>query len=625
MPAVRSDDSGDILPVSVESYTNRPGGALPLARSSGILLHITSLPGPYGAGDLGPEAYRFADFLAETGQRIWQVLPLGPAGLGDSPYSSPSTFAMDPVFASPELMMEDGLLNPEEGHAFINPALDRLAEVEQGTVRAEYLAFYPGDVTPHHASCADFDTARRMKTLLLKRAFERFEAGETPIDPAAFDAFCKTNAHWLDDYALFMALREEHGNVEWTKWKREYALRDPYAIRDFCEIKINTNDEKQGHLYHYCYYNGRWHSSTETKKILYDKQGRLKNPGLRIKWSRRNQIEELRRRRSARIRRHKFAQFVVYDQWNRLKRYCNEREILLFGDIPIYVAHDSADVWAHPDLFQLDEYGQSAFSGGVPPDYFSKTGQHWHNPTYRWDRMRENNFAWWARRLEAIMKQVDLVRLDHFRGFQSYWEIPAGEETAVNGKWVAGPGLSFFESMEKQLGALPLVVEDLGFITKDVRGLIQALGCPGMAVLQFAFDHGTDNPFLPHNNPRNIVLYTGTHDNDTFLGWWEKLASDPKKKNEYAFARAYLGLNDCPEQEAHWAALPTVLASPAEYVVFPMQDLLGLGTEARMNTPGVPGGNWGWRFTKDQLTPDIRERLKNLTGLYGRAKSAAPS
>ena len=561
MSAFRFDDAQEILPVTVGSYTNRPGGALPLPRSSGVLLHITSLPGPYGAGDLGPEAYRFADFLAETGQRIWQVLPLGPAGLGDSPYSSPSTFAMDPLFASPELMMEDGLLDPEEGHAFINPALDRLAEVEQGTVPAEYLAFYPGDITPPHASCADFDKARRMKTLLLERAFERFEAGKTPFafDPAACDAFCRANAHWLDDYALFMALREMHGNVEWTKWARQYAMRDPEALEAFCN------------------------------------------------------------KRSARIRQYKFAQFVAYDQWNRLKRYCNERDILLFGDIPIYVAHDSADVWAHPDLFRLDKNGQSAFSGGVPPDYFSKTGQHWDNPTYRWKRMRRNDFAWWARRLEAILNQVDLVRLDHFRGFQAYWEIPAGEETAVNGKWRVGPGRSFFESMEKRLGALPLVAEDLGIVTEDVHNLIRTLGFPGMAVLQFAFCHDADNPFLPHNNPRNIVLYTGTHDNDTFLGWWEKLASDPKKKNEYDFARAYLGLDDCPEQEVHWAALRTVLASPAEYVVFPMQDLLGLGTEARMNTPGVLGGNWEWRFTQDQLTQDIRERLKHLTGLYGRA------
>ena len=548
MPTSRSDDAQ---------------GALPLPRSSGILLHITSLPGPYGAGDLGPQAYQFADFLAETGQRIWQVLPLGPAGLGDSPYSSPSTFAMDPIFVNPDLMAKDRLLDPKDGKdAFVFGNTDALEAVEQGQIPVEGLLYYTHEVTPPHASCADFDTARRMKTLLLRSAFERFEAGETPIHPTAFDAFCKTNAHWLHDYALFMALREWQGDIEWTRWPRKYALRDPEALAAFCK------------------------------------------------------------EHSARIRQHKFAQFVVYGQWNRLKHYCNERDILLFGDIPIYVAHDSADVWTHPDLFQLDENGESAFSGGVPPDYFSKTGQHWNNPTYRWDRMRKDDFAWWARRLEAIMKQVDLVRLDHFRGFAAYWEIPAGEETAVNGKWVNGPGLSFFEGVEKRLGPLPLVAEDLGGITDDVRDLIHALGCPGMAVLQFAFDHGTANPFLPHNNPRNIVLYTGTHDNDTFLGWWEGLASDPEKKNEYDFAREYLKVDDCPEQEVHWAALRAVLASPAEYVVFPMQDLLGLGTEARMNTPGVPGGNWGWRFTKDRLTPDIKERLKDLTRMYGRAGSA---
>ncbi|MXW64100.1 MAG: 4-alpha-glucanotransferase [Bacteroidetes bacterium SB0662_bin_6] len=563
MSAVRSDEPREILPVSVESCKKCPEGALPLPRSSGILLHITSLPGPYGAGDLGPQARDFANFLAETGQRIWQVLPLGPAGLGDSPYSSPSTFAMDPLFVSPDLMAQDGLLDPKDGkEAFVFGDTDALEAAEQGHVPVESLLYYPHEVTPPHASCADFDKARRMKTLFLRSAFERFEAGKTPVDPAVFDAFCATNAYWLDDYALFTALRERHGEVEWTKWPGKYALRDPEALEEFSN-KYN-----------------------------------------------------------ARIRHHKFAQFVVYGQWNRLKRYCNERDILLFGDIPIYVAHDSADVWTHPDFFQLDEHGQSAFSGGVPPDYFSKTGQHWNNPTYRWDTMRENDFAWWARRLEAIMQQVDLVRLDHFRGFAAYWEIPSGEKTAVNGKWVDGPGLAFFESMEKQLGPLPLVAEDLGGITDDVRELMHALGCPGMAVLQFAFSHDADNPFLPHNNPRNIVLYTGTHDNDTFLGWWEKLASDPEKKNEYDFAQEYLKVDDCPEQEVHWAALRAVLASPAEYVVFPMQDLLGLGTEARMNTPGVLGGNWGWRFTKSQLTPDIEERLKKLTRRYGRAVSA---
>ncbi len=598
--------------MTVGACKNRPGGALPLPRSSGILLHITSLPGPYGVGDLGPEAYCFADFLAETDQRIWQVLPLGPAGLGNSPYSSPSTFAMDPLFVSPDLMAEDGLLHPEDGEiAFVFGDNDPLEVAEQGSLPAEYFLYYPHEVTPHHASSADFDKARRMKTLLLETAFERFEAGETPcaFGPAAFDAFCRANAHWLDDYALFMALREQYLKVEWTKWPKQYALRDPYAIGDFCEMKTDGEGEY-------------WWECDERLYSKSDKKADMTSADILGKgcWWRRDDIDRARQLRTALVRQHKFAQFVVYDQWNRLKRYCNERDILLFGDIPIYVAHDSADVWAHPDLFRLDENGQSAFSGGVPPDYFSKTGQHWNNPTYRWNTMRKNDFTWWARRLEAILNQVDLVRLDHFRGFAAYWEIPAGEETAVNGKWMVGPGRSFFESMEKRLGPLPLVAEDLGFITDDVRDLIDALGRPGMAVLQFAFSHGPDNPSLPHNNLRNLVLYTGTHDNDTFRGWWKKLASDPQKKKEYDFARAYLGLDNCPEREVHWVALRATLASPAEYAVFPMQDLLGLGTEARMNTPGVPEGNWGWRFAKDRLTQDIRERLKALTILCGRAE-----
>ena len=538
MTTPRSDSGRDVLPVSVGSYEKPSGGALPLPRSSGVLLHVTSLPGPYGAGDLGPEAYRFADFLEETGQRIWQVLPLGPSGLGDSPYSSPSTFAIDPIFASPDLMRADGLL-PDEDPLHGGGDVARLAAAGDG-------------------SKADFDAARRIKSRFLQRAFERFEAGKTAVDPADFEAFCADHAHWLDDFALFMTLREEFGKVEWTAWPRKYALRDPEALEAF------------------------------------------------------------RRARRDRIRRRQFAQFATYDHWKRLKRYCNERGVLIFGDIPIYVASDSADVWTHPHLFHLDEDGRSAFSGGVPPDYFSETGQRWDNPTYRWDAMREDDFAWWGRRFEAILEQADIVRLDHFRGFAAYWEIPAGEETAVNGTWRDGPGLPFFESMERRLGRLPLVAEDLGVITRDVRDLIDALGCPGMAVLQFAFGHDARNPFLPHNHPRNLVAYTGTHDNDTFLGWWERLASDARKKSEYDFARAYLGLDERPGQAVHWAALQTLLASPADYAVFPMQDLLGLGSEARMNTPGAPYGNWTWRFTPEQLTPEIRRRLKRLTSLYGR-------
>ncbi len=559
MTSPKPEHSRDALPVSVEAHANRRGGALPLPRSSGVLLHVTSLPGPYGTGDLGPEAYRFADFLAETGQRIWQVLPLGPAGLGNSPYSSLSAFALNPIFASPDLMARDGLLQLEDGtDSFASDKGDMLESVEKGRIPVEALLCYAQEVPPSHAFRADFDTARRIKTLLLQRAFERFEAGKTPVDPAAFDAFCAAQAHWLDDFALFMTLRAEYGNVEWTAWPRQYALRDPEALEAF------------------------------------------------------------RNEHRARIRQRQFAQFATYDHWNRLRRYCNERNILLFGDIPIYAARDSADVWTHPHLFCLDEEGRSAFSGGVPPDYFSETGQHWDNPTYRWDAMREDDFAWWGRRFDAILNQVDLVRLDHFRGFVAYWEIPAGEKTAVNGAWRDGPGLPFFESMARRLGRLPLVAEDLGIITEDVRDLIDALGCPGMAVLQFAFCSDARNPFLPHNHPRNLVLYTGTHDNDTFLGWWERLAADPKKKREYDFARAYLGLDDRTGEAVHWAALRAVLASPADYVVFPMQDLLGLGAEARMNTPGAPWGNWEWRFAQERLAPEIRRRLKRLARTYGR-------
>ena len=512
-------------------HSEAPVDASPIAlpRCSGILLHVTSLPGEYGIGDLGPHAYRFADLLADTGQRIWQVLPLVPVGLGNSPYSSPSTFALNPHFISPAVLLEDGWL----------------AGVSK-----------PDGLRPNRV---DFSAAADVKETLLDAAFARFEAGDAPVDRRSFDDFCDRHGYWLDDYALFMALKDHHGGAEWTRWAEPYALRKPAALQAF----VGSHED--------------------------------------------------------RIRRRQFAQFLAFDQWDRLKQYCNERDIVFFGDLPIYVAHDSADVWAHRELFHLDERGHSKVVAGVPPDYFSETGQRWGNPIYRWDLMEANGFAWWTRRIEAVLQQADLLRLDHFRAFAGYWEIPAREETAVNGRWATGPGAALFDAVRNELGSLPLVAEDLGLITPDVEDLIRTFGFPGMAVMQFAFDEGADHPFLPHMHGRSLVAYTGTHDNDTFVGWWQDLARDPSRERALRFARAYLGIERAGSEEAHWAAIRALMASPAHYVVFPLQDVLGLGTTSRMNTPGRSGGNWTWRFSWDQWSTEVRDRLASLTALYGRS------
>lgn len=511
---------------AADSNTDSDVSPIKIPRSSGVLLHISSLPGRFGIGDLGPNAYRFADFLAETGQRIWQVLPLVPVGLGNSPYSSPSTFAVNPLFISPDLLLDSGLLS----------------EIPD-----------PPDLPADHA---DYGRVIEYKYDLLGRTFDEFEGAG--IQRTEFDRFCAENAYWLDDYALFMALKTAFHGKPWTQWPDGLVARDPDAL-------------ERAHNEH-----------------------------------------------AAQIERHKFYQYLFFRQWDELKSYCNDRSISLFGDLPIYVAHDSADVWAHRDLFFLDEAGRSTVVAGVPPDYFSETGQRWGNPIYRWDWMRQNDYAWWARRFENIFTLVDLIRLDHFRAFAGYWEIPAEEDTAINGRWVDGPGSSLFNALERKLGPLPLVAENLGMITPDVTELMQEFGFPGMAVLQFAFHETADHPFLPHNLERNVVAYTGTHDNDTIAGWWQSLRSDPATNRSVRFARQYLAL-DHDDDEMHWAAIRAMLASPSDYVLSPMQDLLGLGTGARMNTPGRAEGNWSWRFRWDQVTPDVTDRLRAMTAVYGRS------
>ncbi|MFW5973384.1 MAG: 4-alpha-glucanotransferase [Bacteroidota bacterium] len=500
-------------------------------RSSGLLLHISSLPGDFGMGDFGPEAYRFADFLAASRQELWQVLPLVPTGLGNSPYASPSTFASNPLFISIDDLIGLDLITADE---------------------AEPLRAFPTD----HI---DFQRVEPARLSLLCRAFERFESGQGRIDRNRLDGYINSNQDWLLDYAEFMALKEHFAGRPWMEWPKELAQRREDALQAF------------------------------------------------------------RRDHGSDIRRHMFWQFLFHEQWHRLKSYCNERGIRIFGDLPIYVALDSADVWANPELFYLDDDGRPTVVAGVPPDYFSETGQRWGNPLYRWDVMRTSDYEWWYRRFARLLDRVDLLRLDHFRAFEAYWEIPASEDTAIRGRWVQGPGADFFERMEARLGPLPVVAEDLGLITEGVRELMKRFGYPGMAVLQFGFDSGPDSTFVPHNFKQELVVYTGTHDNDTLRGWWDRhtsTQSDDEAEAARAYARSYLELQS--DDDFPWRSVRTLIASVARITVVPVQDVLGLGSEARMNTPGLAEGNWTWRLGKDLLTAEHAADLAQITELFGR-------
>jgi len=493
-----------------------------LPRSSGILLHPTSLPGLWGIGDLGTAAYRFVDFLAEAGQRFWQVLPLGPTGYGDSPYQCFSAFAGNPLLISPDRLAEAGLLDPDE---------------------LEQAPAFPDDKV-------DYGAVISFKLPLLRRAFERFCAGP-PAHKAAFARFCAVNAHWLEDFALFMAIKDQHGGVSWDKWERDIALRRPDALKHWS------------------------HTLAEQTAA------------------------------------HKFFQYLFFSQWRALKAYANKRRIRVIGDVPIFVAYDSADVWANPHLFQLDSQGHPIAVAGVPPDYFSPTGQLWGNPLYRWDRMAKTGYAWWAERLKSMLSLVDIVRLDHFRGFVAYWRVPAGQPTAVNGHWMAGPGAALFKALKRAIGELPIIAEDLGVITPAVEALRDQFDLPGMKVLQFAFDGKPDNPYLPHNYTRNCVVYTGTHDNDTAIGWFNSLTHDERE-----VVRCYLGRDG---SDIAWDLIRLALASVANVSIIPLQDVLRLDSTARLNKPGTSSGNWTWRFHADALTPDLACGLRLLTSTYGRA------
>lgn len=510
--------------------------AISANRAAGLLCHITSLPGKFACGDMGPAAYDFVDFLQRTGQTRWQVLPLGPTGYGDSPYQCYSAFAGNPLLISLERLVEAGLLTTAD------------------------LANFPQTTNP---TAVDFDTVRAAHTALLHQACERFEKTATAKTKADYAAFRQAEAEWLDEYAFFMALKEAHGGSGWTDWEPELIARE----------------------------------STALVTAIIDLA-----PG---------------------IERQAIIQFLFATQWQALRKYCHEAGILIVGDAPIFVSHDSADVWANPDLFYLDKAGQPTVIAGVPPDYFSETGQRWGNPLYRWDRMKETGYLWWRKRMAAAFKLFDFVRLDHFRGFEAYWEIPASSPTAVGGRWVPGPGRDLFDAIRKELGRLPIYAEDLGLITSGVEALRDDLHLPGMRVLQFAFgDDAKSLDYLPHNYPRDCVCYTGTHDNDTTVGWFRSEAGEGTTRDEDQVARErsftmrYLGTDG---REIHWDLIRAALSSVADTAIVPIQDLLGLDSSARMNQPGIGTGNWRWRMKPGALTKQIEDRLADLTIICDRS------
>lgn len=491
-------------------------------RLSGILMHPTSLPGNYGIGDLGPEAYSFIDFLAASRQHIWQTLPLGPTGQFHSPYQCFSSFAGQTLLISPELLVKDNLLKESD--------LYDIPEFPEETV--------------------DYEKVEEFKEKIFKISYKYFTSlpKSSPLIKE-FEAFCEEK-EWLPDYAMFMAIKKSLKETFWLEWPNKY--RKP------------------------------------TKK----------------------QRSEIAEELAEEIRYEQYLQWLFFRQWTALKAYANEHGILLFGDIPIFASLDSADVWADPTLFQLDKDGYPTVVAGVPPDYFSATGQLWGNPLYDWPAHRKDHYSWWMSRIKAQLELSDIIRIDHFRGLESYWEIPADAETAIDGKWVAGPGEDFFETIQKTFGKdLPIIAEDLGIITDEVRALRDKFNLPGMKILQFAFqDHDSD--YLPYHHPYNSVCYTGTHDNDTTTGWYETAPEYAKDK-----VRRYMNTD---ASQVSWDFIRTCFGSPARYAIVPIQDIFCQGSEYRMNVPGRADGNWAYRVRKNLFTPDVSSRLADVTDLYGR-------
>ena len=490
-------------------------------RTSGIILHPTSFPGPDGIGDLGPQAYSWIDFLESAGCTIWQTLPLGPTGYGDSPYQCFSAFAGNPYLVSTTLLLDEGLLDPEDF-----------------SDRPEF---------PLHN--VDFGSAIPWKLKILRRAFDKFAARSGQNDPS-YQQFCEENKKWLEDFALFMAIKEKNNGAAWQTWEEGLRKRDAESLKNFAE----ENNESIGFQ--------------------------------------------------------KFLQFCFFKQWQNLMAYAHQKNIMIIGDIPIFVSMDSSDVWSNPDLFYLDEQGNPTVVAGVPPDYFSPTGQLWGNPIYRWPVHQERGFSWWIDRIRGTLKVCDMIRLDHFRGFCGYWEVPAGNPTAEIGRWVECPGEAFLEKVKEELGDLPIIAEDLGEISADVSALRLKYDLPGMKILQFSYSSDANDPFLPSNYVPNFVAYTGTHDNETITGWFSN--ADEKSRN---FAMKYLCSNG---EHFAWDAIRSVWQSVAVYAIAPLQDFLELGNDARMNFPGKMFGNWSFRFINSDLTPELAFRILDLNRTYNR-------
>ncbi|MBF1336439.1 MAG: 4-alpha-glucanotransferase [Leptotrichia sp.] len=493
-------------------------------RSSGILFHPTSLPGKYGIGTLGKEAYAFIDFLKKSRQKLWQIFPLGPTGYGDSPYQSFSSFAGNPYLIDFDLLIEAHLLSEED-----------LRDVFFGD-NEEYI---------------DYGAIYNQKYPLLRKAYENFKSSDNHEMRENLEHFKRENASWLNDYSLYISLKNHFNGLPWNEWAHDIKNRE------------------HGAMEHY-------------KNELADD-----------------------------IEYHNFIQFLFFKQWGDVKRYANENGIKIIGDIPIFVAADSSDAWANPEIFLFDEERKPVKVAGVPPDYFSATGQLWGNPLYNWQKLKETNYSWWVERVRANLSTCDIIRIDHFRGFEAYWAVPYGDDTAINGQWEPGPGIDLFNAIKSQLGELPIIAEDLGLMTQGVIDLREATGFPGMKILGFAFDSGEENDYLPHTYTKNCVVYTGTHDNDTLIGWFQKA-----KEEDRQFARDYL--NSRSDDEIHWDAIRGAWSSVANMAISPVQDFLGLGSEARINTPGVAAGNWQWRLRHGVLTDELAERIAKLTRVYSR-------
>ncbi len=494
-------------------------------RSAGILLHPTSLPSKFGIGDLGPDAYKFIDFLAETKQKLWQILPLGPTSFGDSPYQCLSAFAGNPLLISFQKLVDDGIADKE--------ILKNIPNLPEDKV--------------------DYGNVIEYKYETLEKIYERFEKKDNIKIKKSFEEFCEKEKDWLDEFALFIAIKEYFEGKPWNEWDSEISQRKSEAVNYF-----------------------------------------------------RNRLNE-------EIKFHKFIQFLFFQQWIGLKSYANSKGIKIIGDLPIFVAFDSADVWVNRDLFEVSPDGKPLFIAGVPPDYFSPTGQRWGNPHYRWNLMEKDDYKWWRDRISSLLKMTDIIRIDHFRGFYNYWKIPGDAPTAETGEWVLGPGEKFFSTLEKYFGKLPIIAEDLGILVPEVYELRDKFNFPGMKILQFAFGTNGEKKFLPHRYVKNCVVYTGSHDNDTTLGWWQSIQNDGTDTKEFFMKYTGSDGNDVCKDLIRLA-----YSSVADIVIIPLQDFLRLGSEARMNFPGKPDGNWSWRFKWEQITDKLIDEMKSFVEIFER-------